>query len=213
MITKNGNEIGASQGRGKSLAEELQSLKDWWERVQNNKPYVDESTFEKKSKEIQDKVMALYRKDSSIINKKDLLYFRIIIKKTLEPKLIKAIHSLLGDHHLREEKESIVHQFSAGRTTHVSDLRKSEALELIGHLKSLDEKERSATKMRNKVLSLAHEMNWRKQGTDEIDMSHVNNWCIAKSYLKKKLDDYTYAELPKLVSQFEEVYKSYLKGV
>lgn len=129
------------------------------------------------------------------------------------PAQIKAIYTLLGQHNLRDEKESIVKAFSGGRTKSVTNLKLNEAAALIGHLKSLDEYDNRSTKMRNKILSMAHEMRWRKQGTEDIDMDHVNNWCIAKGYLHKKLDDYTYQELPKLVSQFEEVYKSYLKGV
>jgi hypothetical protein len=127
------------------------------------------------------------------------------------PEHIKAIYALLGDNNLREEKENIVSGFTGGRTSSVRQMFYKEAAALIGHLKSMDNRDASANKMRNKILSRAHEMNWRKPGTTSIDMDHVNNWMISKSYLNKKLDDYTYDELPKLVSQFEEVYKSYLK--
>jgi hypothetical protein len=91
----------------------------------------------------------------------------------------------------------------------------NEAAALIGHLKSLDNEEKGSTKMRNKIISMAYEMNWTKASKDGalgIDMDHVNNWCKSYGYLKKKLDNYTYKELPQLVSQFEGVYKSYLKG-
>lgn len=126
---------------------------------------------------------------------------------------VKAIYSLLGAHGLRDEKESIVSAFSGGKTTSVRALSFNEAAALIGHLKSLDRADNGAVKMRNKILSMAHEMNWRNPGTTEIDMDHVNNWCINRSYLKKKLDAYTHDELPALVTQFEQVYKSYLKEV
>ncbi|MBT1702938.1 hypothetical protein [Chryseosolibacter indicus] len=129
---------------------------------------------------------------------------------------IKKIYTLLGKHGLRDQKDSIVLSFSAGKTTKVSRMSFNEAAALIGHLVSLDPEENSISKMRNKILAMAHEMNWTKvtgNGVHALDIEHVNNWCISKGYLKKKLDDYTYSELPKLVSQFEEVYKSYLKGV
>ncbi len=129
--------------------------------------------------------------------------------KILNQKQLRAIHALLGDHGLRDEKESIVRAFTSGRTTHSSEMSGSEAAALIGHLKSLNPINGRADKMRNKILSMAHEMNWEKDG--RIDMEHLNNWCLSKSYLKKKLDDYQYAELPKLVTQFEQVYKSHLK--
>lgn len=142
--------------------------------------------------------------------------------KTLNSNQLKAIYALLGEHGLRDEKESIIQAFTGGRSTHVSDMTSAEAAALIGHLKSLDNTEAGATRMRNKILSMAHEMNWcltpgpspQERGVKRrIDMGRVNNWCISRSYLKKKLDDYTYSELPKLVSQFEEVYKSHLKTV
>lgn len=133
--------------------------------------------------------------------------------KTINPNQLKAIHALLGINGLRDEKQNIVSAFTGGRTTHVSEMSSAEAAALIGHLKSLNNTEAGATRMRNKILSMAHEMNWRIEGTKRVSMQHVNNWCTSRSYLKKPLDNYTYNELPKLVSQFEEVYKSHLKAV
>lgn len=132
------------------------------------------------------------------------------------PAQIAKIYTLLGAHGLRDEKENIVSAFTAGRTTSVRAMKDKEAAALIGHLVSLDPLENSATKMRNKIISMAYEMRWTKptgSGVHIIDMDHVNNWCKSHGYLKKRLDDYTYSELPKLVSQFEEVYRSYLKGL
>ena len=130
--------------------------------------------------------------------------------KHLNTNQLRAIHALLGEHGLRDEKESIVEAFTGGRTTHSSKMSGKEAAALIGHLKSLNPVNNRADKMRNKILSMAHEMQWEKEG--KVDMEHLNNWCLSKSYLKKKLDDYEYNELPKLVTQFEQVYKSHLKA-
>jgi len=47
----------------------------------------------------------------------------------------------------------------------------------------------------------------------KLDMRRVNNWCLKYGYLHKLLDEYTYEELPKLVTQFEEVYKDMLRKV
>jgi hypothetical protein len=126
---------------------------------------------------------------------------------------VKAIYSLLGQHGLRDEKENIVSAFTGGKTNSVRAMSFEEAKALISHLKTLDPSDKASDKMRNKIISMAHEMSWRIEGTDRIDMKHLNGWCIAHSYLKKKLDDYKHNELPKLVSQFEEVYKSYLKNL
>ncbi|MCH5690020.1 hypothetical protein LWM68_40845 [Niabella sp. W65] len=43
------------------------------------------------------------------------------------------------------------------------------------------------------------------------DGKRVDEWMIKFSYLHKKLNKYTFEELPKLVSQFEAFYKSTLK--
>ena len=126
---------------------------------------------------------------------------------------MKAIHTLLNKQGLKEEKDSIVKSFTAGRTTHSSQMLFEEAASLIGHLKKLDPHDIASDKMRNKILSMAHEMNWRIKGTEKVDIDHVNAWCISHGYLKKKLDDYKYNELPKLVSQFDEVYKGFIKKV
>lgn len=134
---------------------------------------------------------------------------------------IKAISTLLGKHNLVDQKDSIIGSFTNGRSTSRKDMTKAEAAALIGHLKSLDPTDRRSDKMRNKILSMAHEMGWNLSAgfsmhekglpKSKIDMEHLNNWCVKSGYLHKKLDDYTYKELPRLVSQFEEVYKSYLR--
>lgn len=131
----------------------------------------------------------------------------------INPKQVRAIYALLGDNHLRDEKENLVKAFTGGRSKHVTDMYYREAYALIDHLKSLNPQHRKTDRMRNKILSMAHEMGWRIKGTVKVDMEHVNNWCTKSGYLHKHLDAYTPEELPKLVSQFEEVYKSYLKSV
>lgn len=131
--------------------------------------------------------------------------------KILNRKQLRAIHALLGDHGLRDEKESIVQAFTGGRTTHSSEMSGSEAAALIGHLKSLNPIQGRADKMRNKILGMAHDMHWETNG--KVDMERVNNWCTKYGHRHKPLDDYTYEELPTLVSQFEGVYKSHLKGI
>jgi hypothetical protein len=132
---------------------------------------------------------------------------------------VKAIYTLLGKFGLRDEKESIVRSFTANRTDSTRAMKDKEAAALIGHLKSMDVVDTRSDKMRKKILSMAHEMGWSssakatedKQAKRKIDMEHVNNWCKSHGYLHKPLDDYTYNELPRLVSQFEQVYKDYLK--
>lgn len=140
------------------------------------------------------------------------------MKRQLTVSQITCIQTLLTKHGLRDEKESIVESFSGGRTTSLRELRITEAQMLIGHLKSLEPSNARAERMRNKILSIAHEMGWYTSPTSpraerKLDMRRVNNWCLKYGYLHKLLDEYTYEELPKLVTQFEEVYKDMLRKV
>jgi hypothetical protein len=41
----------------------------------------------------------------------------------------------------------------------------------------------------------------------------VDEWMLKYSYKHKKLDAYLFEELPTLVSQFEQVYKHFIKKI
>ena len=153
--------------------------------------------------------------------------------KTITENQLRAIHTLMGKFNVtdKKDKESIISTFSAKRTTSSKELTFNEAGAIIEHFQSMDLSQRRSERMRNKILMFAHEMGWEtspsvplrveREGsprTDikpkkKVDIERINNWCIKFGYLHKKLDEYTYEELPKLVSQFEEVYKGHLKGV
>lgn len=121
---------------------------------------------------------------------------------------LKAIYTLLKMAGLADFKEDIITGYSNGRTSSVRDLNTTEAADVIEHLQNLvsggENKIASIaeSKMKNKILAMAHEMGWEKPG-GKIDMQRVNNWCTKWSSKKKKLDEYSLKELPKLVSQFE----------
>lgn len=120
----------------------------------------------------------------------------------------KAIYTLLKIAGLADFKDEIITGYSNGRTASVRGLESTEAADVIQHLQNLvngSENKISAiaeSKMKNKILAMAHEMGWEKSD-GKIDMQRVNNWCSKWSSKKKKLDEYSLKELPKLVSQFE----------
>ncbi len=134
-----------------------------------------------------------------------------------KPQQISQIHAILakmGRANDKEYKRDLVLQYSNGRATSTKDLFYQEANMLIDQLNIATGKDRDEIKaenMRRKIIALAHKMHW-KDGS-KADMQRINNWCINKGYLHKRLNDYNNAELPKLVSQFENVYKSYLKSI
>ena len=143
---------------------------------------------------------------------------------------ITAIQTIINkDANLKQAKEDIVMEASKGRTISVKELTFPEASELISALKKIQpakvvDKADPCHKMRGKILSHAHELGWHKKDKDgivsrdkatqkaKIDFERVNNWCIQYGFGKKRLDKYTYEELPKLVWQFQQAYKQYLKG-
>ena len=118
----------------------------------------------------------------------------------------------------KEEKESLVRQFSKGREISTKGLRNTEADALILHLNSLTDGSpqsvmlKKGEQMRRHIIAMAHEMGWQKPD-GKIDIERINNWCLGYGVEKKKLNDYKYEELPSLVSQFKKVYQSYLRAI
>lgn len=120
----------------------------------------------------------------------------------------------------KEAKAIMVQGFSNGRETSSKNLTKYEADLMIAHLQTLQKQQPTThdagEAMRKKILSYCHQINWtitKPNGKKIADVNRFNEWAKNYSYLKKKLNEYKYKELPKLVSQFEAVYKSFLNKV
>ncbi len=129
--------------------------------------------------------------------------------------LIKTLIKKLG-----ADSVDIALDYSDGRTEHISKLYSNEASQLIKWLlnEAGQTRENPADVMKNKILAIAHEMHWelpftRNGKSNIIDMVRVDGWCIKYGYLNKPLDDYTEAELPRLVTQFQKAHKSFVKGI
>lgn len=133
-------------------------------------------------------------------------------KKITRAQLI-CINVLMRKLGMETQSKTLVSSFSNGRETSRANLTIGEATDLIKWLKSQDPEEKKAETMRRKMISLAHEMNWREPGSFKVNMRSLDEWCVKYGYLHKKLNQYLYSELPKLVSQFEGVHKSFLNGI
>ena len=134
----------------------------------------------------------------------------------ITPKQLQCISILFSKVSIAgESKQIIISGFSNGRCTSSKELLKDEAADLISHLKSLDPDEKKAEKMRRKIIRMAHEMHWQYEyrGKNKADMKRIDGWCKTFGYLKKGLDNYTYKELPKLVSQFQVMHKQFLSKI
>lgn len=132
-----------------------------------------------------------------------------------------TFNTLLSKNNMKEEKKSIVQALSNGRANSTKDLYEEEIRPWIDAMiaqapKPADPRQ----KMFNTIIAAAHEMGWiRKETVVQKDgsMKTVNNyddlnkWIITKGYLKKPLNDYTYDELPTLVTAFRNVYTSWLR--
>ena len=130
--------------------------------------------------------------------------------------LNKELYVLLNNTGLMPQKRSLVLGFTTGRSESTRDLTDHEAKDLIKYLRTQPNKhDEAADKMRKKIISMAHECGWHNLVDNKwvVDMRHLDMWCQRFSYLKKEFNKYTLAELPALVSQFEKVYKSYLKKI
>jgi len=63
--------------------------------------------------------------------------------------------------------------------------------------------EKRSDRMRKKIISMmVHELGWT--------MDKLYQFCIKSGYLKKPLNDYSYEELPLLVTQFGNILESYI---
>lgn len=130
-------------------------------------------------------------------------------------KIIQTLFTATGN---RSNRHDIVAGFTGGRSASTKDLTADETKALIEHLQKLTvttPDQLAINKMRGKILYFAHEMRMtklNKGGKVVANMQKVDAWMLKYSYLHKKLDAYKKDELPKLVSQFETVYKHYLNN-
>lgn len=106
------------------------------------------------------------------------------------------------------DKDELVYGASSGRTTSLRQLTMIEAKGLLSILLESD----PANNMRKKIYSMAHEMRWVKSSDPgKVDKQKLDAIVLKYGYLHKKLMSYSYEELPKLVTQVENMLKSYLK--
>jgi hypothetical protein len=134
----------------------------------------------------------------------------------ITPTQKKRIHCLLNQTGNAENKAVMVSGFTTGRTEHSSQMSQQEAFEMIDHLQLLlpDNNNTAENKMRRKLISLAYEMQWAKPGDWKKAMQAIDKFCKGdKGVFKKPLNSHTHIELVKVVSQFGQLYKSYLSKI
>ena len=109
-----------------------------------------------------------------------------------------------------ELKQEIVYRLTNGRTIKSSEMNVQECQAMINELNA-EPTMGKADKMRKKIISLFRKMGYLVNG--KVDMVAVEAWVEKYGYLHKSLNNYKYVELPKLVSQAEAVYQSFIKSL
>lgn len=119
----------------------------------------------------------------------------------------------------KEILEDMVYKASNGRVKESSRLLIPECQALINNLNAMKNQRVTvsgnnpipentpANKMRRKILSICREMgkDWYNNG---YNWDKINAWLLKYGYLHKGLNAYTEAELPKLVTQFDNLLQS-----
>jgi hypothetical protein len=136
---------------------------------------------------------------------------------------IRQFRAILAKLKIMDMKDDIVLDASDGRTEHASELSQDELQQLIETLneKSFTEetelklrRDYKANNMRKRIFSICHQIGWIKWSDDKnkmiVDIDKLTEWLKKYGYLHKNLNDYKYNELPKLINQFENVFKNYL---
>ena len=109
-----------------------------------------------------------------------------------------------------QDVDAVVLGFDPQSGGHVSNMTFKGWQALMAHLNSLDPEYAGAEKMRRKLLAMAYEL---KGGDKVAGKAALEEWCKKFGYLHKPLNSYSYAELPALVTQYQEVKKSLLKAL
>lgn len=123
------------------------------------------------------------------------------------------LYYLLNKTGMTDDRAALVSDVTKGRTESTKELTAGECQTLISRLQAYQKEQPISTehislkKMRSKVLHIAtKELKWVKPD-GSIDWQRFNGFMLARGYLKKPLYQYDKAELPRLITQFEQLSK------
>lgn len=143
--------------------------------------------------------------------------------KPATAKQLSAIHALLHKQGLLRHKAEIIEGFTNGRTGSSKGLHLHEAADLLSHLMATEKDKNVSSKLMKKLFAMAFEMGWCPEQeyvqpdgtiTKKKNYDRLHGWVLKYGYLKKPLRQYTYNELPKLVSVFEiNIYNPYIQSL
>lgn len=117
------------------------------------------------------------------------------------------LHGLIGMLGIdSEQKQYLVEQYTEGRATSTKDMSTTECQALIDHLAkvAIDTNADRANVMRRKAFAIAHELGW-EDDQGKVDREHFDAWLLKYGYLHKGINEYSHNELPKLLTQMEQL--------
>jgi len=136
----------------------------------------------------------------------------IVMPIKITPAQNRRLHQLLNQTEMMDEKRSILDHFTHGQTESAKELSFAEAHAIIQYLEGFTRKEDGADKMRKKIFAICYTIGWIYGNSPEdrkINQAAIDRIIQKIGYLKKPLNEFTPAQLPKLVSQFEQIEKYY----
>jgi hypothetical protein len=130
-----------------------------------------------------------------------------------------AIENKLKKKGFKGDRHDLILLFTEERKSGLSELTPTEYLHFIIWLnrsfdnllnqKYLDDQ---CDRMRKKVIALFHKMDYQLP-SGKIDMQQVNAWCVKYGHKHTILNNYSYEELTKLVTQAESYLKTFIKAL
>ena len=138
-------------------------------------------------------------------------------------KQLMAINAELKRQGLQHRKTELIELYTNGRTDHDAEMYIGEARTLLSKLYNTKPDMNVSTRLMSKLFAMAIEIGWcplqqqvQKNGLikQERNYSRLHGWVEKYGYLKKPLREYSYNELPKLVSIFEaKIYNTYIENI
>ncbi len=110
-------------------------------------------------------------------------------------------------------RHTYAYEASKGRTESTRSLKLSEVDAIINRLEAEFRAFDTADKMRKKMIGIARNMGWELEVKQpKPDMDRLNNWCVKYGQFHKELNKHDVKELSLLITQFEQVYSSFLSS-
>jgi hypothetical protein len=131
-----------------------------------------------------------------------------------------AINVAIKKKGLIDDKKKIISDASNGRVTSTKDLHFDEAHSLLMFLNAdTDNNQEKIDKQVRKLFAIAYDLKWISERSvignggkleKKKDFSVLYKWVKSYGYLKKELRDYNEKELPRLITQLQQVAGYYL---